>query len=270
MTVNTMSEPLFIFVSHSSKDKALTAQLCAALRGDGTIPECWEPVVDYEKLADYDLLVDVDGLQAGRPWPKQLHAWMARCHAAVLLLTPHAMRSPWVLKEATILAWRMSLDASFRLIVVRSADVSDADLAAAGFDPLMLGEIQTIAMADAANTAAAVRQAIGECLGSRTPYDSLCGALQDLMQRVEHNTLQRLAETMRVQAPQWRPELDLRQQYVHAIAARLLSENLVASTASTNSSICCWLRHPPRRSGRSSTSWRRIGSMPRRRAACRR
>lgn len=195
---------------------------------------------------------------------------MARCHAAVLLLTPHAMRSPWVLKEATILAWRMSLDASFRLIVVRSADVSDADLAAAGFDPLMLGEIQTIAMADAANTAAAVRQAIGECLGSRTPYDSLCGALQDLMQRVEHNTLQRLAETMRVQAPQWRPELDLRQQYVHAIAARLLSENLVASTASTNSSICCWLRHPPRRSGRSSTSWRRIGSMPRRRAACRR
>src|SRR5215510_15754830 len=108
-----MSESPLIFVSHCSKDNELTRKFCQALRSEVGGELGCNPVVDYEKLQDYDVLVDFDELQAGKPWPKQLHEWMARCHAAVLLLTPNAVKSPWVLKEATILSWRLSLDKNF-------------------------------------------------------------------------------------------------------------------------------------------------------------
>src|SRR5678816_1440915 len=110
-----MSPSPLIFVSHSSKDNDLTRDFCQALRAEVAGESTCDPVVDYEKLPDYDVLVDINELQAGRPWPKQLHEWMARCHAAVLLLTPNAVKSPWVLKEATILAWRLSLDKKLSL-----------------------------------------------------------------------------------------------------------------------------------------------------------
>src|SRR5215218_8076320 len=149
-----MSEPPRIFVSHSSSDNAFTKQVCEALRGDSAGQPSCAPVVDYEELQDYDVLVDVNELEAGKPWPKQLHGWMARCHAGLLLLTPNAVKSSWVLKEATILAWRLSLDKHFSFFTVRFDEVSDADLTAGGFDPLMLGQIQALATRDAAAIAA--------------------------------------------------------------------------------------------------------------------
>lgn len=39
-------------------------------------------------------------LVPGKEWPKQIHEFMAKCHAAVILLTENAVRSDWVLKEA--------------------------------------------------------------------------------------------------------------------------------------------------------------------------
>jgi hypothetical protein len=219
-----MSESPLIFVSHSSKDNQFTRDFCQALRAGSAGETGCDPVVDYEKLQDYDVLVDVDELQAGKPWPKQLHEWMARCHAAVLLLTSNAVKSPWVLKEATILAWRLSLDKNFRFFTVRFDEVSDSDLTAGGFDPLMLAEIQKLTVGDAADIAAQLGKAIPSTV--RTPFDSLCGALEDLVRHVGPNTLRTVAETIKVDTPQWRPDVDEKQQYVQAIAVKLLSEDL--------------------------------------------
>ena len=220
-----MSESPLIFVSHSSKDNELTREFCQALRGGGAGASGCDPVVDFEKLPDYDVLVDVDELQAGKPWPKQLHEWMARCHAAVLLLTPNAVKSPWVLKEATILAWRLSLDKNFRFFIVRFDGVSDSDLTAGGFDPLMLDEVQKLPVGDAVDIAAQVHNAIPPPTDP-TPFDSLCGALEDLAQDVKPNTLKRMAEKIKVGARQWRPDVEEKKQYVQAIAVKLLSEDL--------------------------------------------
>jgi hypothetical protein len=220
-----MSESSLIFVSHSSKDNELTRRFCQALRAEGVGASACDPVVDFEKLQDYDVLVDFDELQAGRPWPKQLHEWMARCHAAVLLLTPNAVKSPWVLKEATILAWRLSLDKNFRFFIVRFDGVSDSDLTAGGFDPLMLSEVQKLQVGDVADIAAQVRTAMPPPT-EPTPFDSLCGALEDLAQGIQQNTLKKMAEKIRVGVRQWRPGVDERQQYVQAIAVKLLSEDL--------------------------------------------
>lgn len=78
-----------VFVSHSSQDGDLSAALCELLRApraDG-VPIC-------------DVLVDDIDLVPGKEWPKQIHEFMAKCHAAVILLTENAVRSDWVLKEA--------------------------------------------------------------------------------------------------------------------------------------------------------------------------
>jgi hypothetical protein len=56
-----------------------------------------------------------------------------------------ALNSAWVLKEATILAWRAALDKQkFKLFVVQMQDVAGADLHAAKFDPLMLNLMQRV------------------------------------------------------------------------------------------------------------------------------
>ncbi len=220
-----MAESPLIFVSHSSKDNEFTKKFCQALRAADAGESGCDPVIDYEKLQDYDVLVDVDELQAGKPWPKQLHEWMARCHAAVLLLTPNAVKSPWVLKETTILAWRLSLDKNFRFFIVRFDGVSDSDLTEGGFSPLMLDEVQKLPVGDAANVAAQVRKELPPPTDP-TLFDSLCGALEDLAQDLKPNTLKRIAEKIRVGARHWRPDVDEKQQYVQAIAIKLLSEDL--------------------------------------------
>src|SRR5258705_202707 len=115
-----------VFISHSSKDKALTEELSEKLRSAvGSQP-------------GYVVLVNYTELQPGKPWPKQIHELMAQCHAAVILLTPDAVASPWVLTEATILTWRLSLDSSFRVMPVRFPGVTDEMLTREKFGPLML------------------------------------------------------------------------------------------------------------------------------------
>ena len=65
-----------VFVSHSSKDADLTDALCAHLLA---------PDDQGEQVCD--VVVDKTHLLAGTEWPKQLHEFMAKCHAAVILLT---------------------------------------------------------------------------------------------------------------------------------------------------------------------------------------
>ena len=214
-------EPLLrIFVSHSSKDRQLTDDVCALLRP--AAPERW----------GYDVRVDQRELEDGKPWPKQLHVWMAGCHAGLLLLTKNAVASPWVLKEATILSWRLSLDPSFRLFTVLGPDVDDALLRQHRFEPLHLGTIQRT---DALNTAGdaldaakivdAIRDTLGQPRLERTLNERIVDALADVLSDVKPNTLRTIAENMHATPPDWDPAGDRRAQYIEAIAAQLLSEN---------------------------------------------
>ena len=207
-----------IFISHSSLDNELTKELCQALNVPGGTQ--YQPVVDFDVLVDYQRLV------SGTYWPKQLHEWMAKCHAAVLLLTSNAVRSPWVLKEATILAWRLSLDGAFRLFTVRFPDVTDEMLKEQKFDPLGLGEVQQISSGDVGIVVEKIRGALAGVTVKATPFEASVGALADLLAKVGDATLKAIAEKMSVAQPHWRPDPDPRRQYVEAIACRLLSESL--------------------------------------------
>src|SRR5689334_2751713 len=90
-----------VFVSHSSPDDASKARLkafCKALSDKG-----YAILVDYEQIASAD------------DWRKNIHEMLAECHAAVILFSRAAVESQWVIKEATVLEWRQSLDDDFRL-----------------------------------------------------------------------------------------------------------------------------------------------------------
>lgn len=151
---------------------------------------------------------------------------MANSHGAVILLTRDAVASPWVLKEATILAWRLSIDTNFRLFTVRFPDVTDEMLAAAKFGPLMLGQIQRIAAVEPDDIAADVRAALRQPAPSRTPFDDLVRNLAILFRKMDEGKLEQVAETMNIERPAWRPERDLRSQYAEVIARRIVCEDL--------------------------------------------
>jgi hypothetical protein len=203
-----------LFVSHSSLDADLTRQVCDRLRPASG------------KLG-YDVRVDYEELKPGVDWPRRLHEEMACCHAAVLLLTPNAVASPWVLKEATILAWRRSLDPSFKLFPVRFPSVDDAMLKKQQYGPLMLDLIQTIMSAVADVIANSVREQVGQPdVNVPTPFDRLVGRLKDLLSQVGSETLRDIAEKMSVKIPAWRPDVDPRIQYVTQVARQILSEDM--------------------------------------------
>jgi hypothetical protein len=209
-----MSDLPRLFVSHSSLDTDLTRQVCNRLAPASTKP-------------GYDILVDYTELKPGVDWPRHLHEYMAHCHAAVLLLSRNAAASPWVLKEATILAWRRSLDPSFQLFPVCLTDVDDALLEKQKFGPLLFGLIQKIRSADPEIIANAIRTQVGQPdVRSPTPFDRLVGRLTNLLSQVGPETLKEIAEKMSIQIPAWRPDVDRHTQYVTQIARRVLSEDM--------------------------------------------
>lgn len=100
-----------VFISHSAHhDEEPTTQqfldrLIATLSGNETT----------------ELLVDQRHLQAGDEWCQQLYGWMGLCNAAVVLLSPRAIRrenSTWVPREVNLLMWRKALDPDFIVIPV--------------------------------------------------------------------------------------------------------------------------------------------------------
>src|SRR6266404_5841155 len=121
-----------IFISHSARQDA---KAYTTLKTVGA----------HLKSNGFDVLVDETRIQGGEPWRDCLHTWMGHCHGGVVLLTPKALSSAWVLKEATILSWRQSLSAgSFPLLPV-FLGVQPGDLAKSEqFSPLALTEIQAL------------------------------------------------------------------------------------------------------------------------------
>jgi hypothetical protein len=206
-----MPGSLRIFLSHSSLDKALTTAVETGLR-PGPGGSDW----------GYDVLLDQTDLAPGVEWPRYLHEWMARCHAAVLLLTQNAVQSEWVLKEATILTWRASLDPQFKLFVARFSDVSDALLKQYRFTPLFLTHWQ--ALPDSAPDAIinSVRTGLGQPEPAATLFETLAGRLGDVLGPVGLNTLKEVAAKLDVVPSKFTWGEGERAQYVDAVARHLV------------------------------------------------
>jgi hypothetical protein len=133
-----------IFISHACKiasdgeDPRLThardirGRICAHLEAAGHKP-----------------LLDVESLKPGDDWRARLHRWLGECHGAVILFDSLSVTSDWVRKEATILAWRRSLNDRLVLVPVFLGDFRAADLDEAGYGALDVARWQGASIEEA-------------------------------------------------------------------------------------------------------------------------
>lgn len=183
-----------IFISHSSKDVDLTQGVCDQLLAQAPAD------------LDLEVLVDMHSLEPGQPWPNQLHEMMGYCQAGVLLLTKNSINSPWVLKEATILAWRKAVEKKFELFVVQDSDIGSSELEAARFAPLMLGDIQRVLAQTPTDIA---KQVICRLHGVvdrtfDTPYETMVGLLSILIKQIDNEIIKRIRVRLQLPVPPWR------------------------------------------------------------------
>jgi hypothetical protein len=117
-----------VFISHSTRTPRAEAFLQAvAKRLEGA----------------FVVHLDRTGLKAGADWREEIYTWMDRAHAAVLVLTPEALRSDFVAIEASVLAWRKFRHPDFVLVPVL-VDVAAGDLRAGVLGELDLLRIQAV------------------------------------------------------------------------------------------------------------------------------
>jgi hypothetical protein len=163
--------------------------------------------VEHAGQLAIEVLVDLQTLKPGQPWPIQLHEMMAYCHAGVLLLTKSAVGSAWVLKEATILAWRAALDTNFRLFVVQLPTVRAEDLRAARFDPVMLDQMQRVLAQDPTDIAKKIVE-LSSAHATAVPLDTLVSDLSILLKQVDPDRLAEIRRRLELPPPPWRPGPD--------------------------------------------------------------
>jgi TIR domain len=121
------------FVSHSSRNDPFAAEVRDAVK-DG--------------LHGYEVFVDMDALQSGDDWSCIIYHWLAKCHAAVILLNREALTSPWVRREVNVLLWRRALGAPVRIVPAVLGDLTPEDVKKAG-----LSELESLQFAQLTSTA---------------------------------------------------------------------------------------------------------------------
>src|SRR5688572_20358227 len=143
-----------VFISHSCKDNetaplaGLSAQQAAdrakRLKFARSVRD--QLYAKLNKTKGLEVFLDVrGGLKASDVWRNGLHAALRTCSAGVVLLTPESLESGWVLKEATILSWRVFLGEPVVLVPI-VLDVTPEDLEKRGFGALNLDAIQWLAV----------------------------------------------------------------------------------------------------------------------------
>lgn len=164
-----MSGKTQLFVSHSShSQESLTrlTELCDALSAAG-----------------YEVLYDKEMIESSDDWRRVIHCALAQCHAALILFDRKALSSPWVLKEATILAWRRDLEGDdFRLLPVRLPPIEPEDLEAKNFAPLLINATQHVPSGEVADIVAAVEGKVAKNLSAPTLFDFLTAAIADQLE----------------------------------------------------------------------------------------
>lgn len=123
------------------------------------------------KLCDagHEPLLDVRSLEPGVAWRASLDRWLGDCDGAIVLLDGLSVRSDWLKREATVLAWRRSLGPRPLLVSVFLGDVRPRDLPRAGFGAIDLGAWQGVGPEPDAETL--VEQAVQAFHGLTTHAD---------------------------------------------------------------------------------------------------
>jgi hypothetical protein len=87
---------------------------------------------------------DEGSVQPGDQWRRRLLVGLAETHAGIVLLTPEALASPWVLQELIVMSFRCDLDPQYRFVPVLLDGLTPEELAKHPFSPVALSHVQQV------------------------------------------------------------------------------------------------------------------------------
>jgi hypothetical protein len=191
-----MAKEARVFISHSSKDQK---------DGDAVNVRAHDVrVAIRNKLnTDYHVLIDEVELKAGDVWRARINLWLGLCDAAVLVLSPDALDSPYVAFEANVLGYRWAMDRqNFKIIPVLVGVTMD-DVEKSRLNPSRVGEWQNAPIGTPDEIAEQVLQALASVVPSRSrPIDALATAMKSFLPE-DDNALDAAAQALTVPELPW-------------------------------------------------------------------
>lgn len=200
-----------IFVSHSARE----------IKEQRELRQCLNTELEQR---GYRTFLDEADLDAGDLWRPKIYRALAECDAAVLLLSPEALKSKWVHTESTVLTWRSELRAHFgrrlTLIPVLLGGVDPkrlTDPAPPGeyaFDHLRTTESQAIVEpfeegCDIAEVAARIADRFPSLApGGRDPMTQWATKVSRWLRPVDEGFLGEVAEVLGVPEGDWLSDSD--------------------------------------------------------------
>jgi hypothetical protein len=137
-----------IFFSHSSHGNARLLAFCEHAR---------QSLI----AMGLDVFFDAASLRPGSRFRDDLYEHLDCCEGAVLFLCPRALESRWVQFEAMILCWRKLQRPGFVLLPLFLDGVTRRDPRLTVFEPVLLGEIQSLSIDDVAVACAELARLFG-------------------------------------------------------------------------------------------------------------
>lgn len=179
-----------VFVSHSSHTPDALSQLDELVEGlrsgeDGV-----------------EVLYDREYIEASDRWREVINALLAECDAAIILVTPDALTSSWMIKEATILRWRYDRDTDFQILVSASVDRGELKKNR-HWNPIDLPEIQFLPSGSAAETASAAKKKLAGLAAQlcSTPLDLLADEIKGQLSDAYPRHLQAALDSLNEEVP---------------------------------------------------------------------
>lgn len=192
-----------VFISHSAKEPDTGAFLFE-------LRDALSREVNGEH--QFEVLLDKDGLQLGDYWRSTLNLWIGGCDAAIVLLSPSALKSTFVAYEASILSYRKTVDPNFRLFPVLIKPVRHEDVIESPLKPSQITEIQDVTVIDN-NTSVAAIEAILDGLAGlnryKTPAERHATELAKILQKLDKEDLEFEAARLDIDLSTWIPNEDL-------------------------------------------------------------
>lgn len=206
-----------IFISHG-QDKTVAAEL----KFVKDLARALETKDEFG--SGHEVLLDKKRIDPGADWAGVLHDMLAECQAAILLLSPRAIERDWVLKEATVLAYRKAMDENFPIFPALIGGLKSEQLKGKSFSPLALGAIQALNGVDQPKAiAAAVKRELGKLDGDlpTTPLDGLARDLGAWIAKASNTAeLEKVCEELYDDKVQWLPQQGRRAEQRARVIAR--------------------------------------------------
>jgi hypothetical protein len=217
-----MTELARVFISHSAADReegdtavnveahAVRVAIRDALGQDG----------------NFHVLLDEVELHPGDAWRARINLWLGLCDAAVLILSPAALKSHYVAFEANVLGYRWSLDPQFKIIpVLVGIEMPDVD--ASPLNPARVVEWQAAVRGTPEEAAISVLEAVKGLVPStsRRTY-RMAGELEGMLSK-NKTYLESAAAVLEIPKLPWAPANDA----PSALALRMLGSGLTDACA---------------------------------------